>query len=73
MPLYTKKNFFLEIKEGVVVAKRTIDNTRFYNDKTGMKARNMNDLIEAIFGMCPKKKDGFFHRMIEKFHTFKLL
>ena len=63
--LYEKELFF-KIKKGIVLDQYEIDNTRFYNDKAGMKEQNMNDLREAIFeGKLKKRKIGF-RRMLEK-------
>lgn len=46
---------FIKIEKGFVVDQYEIDNTHLYDDKAGMEARNMEDLIQAILGVKPRK------------------
>lgn len=62
-----EKELFLEIEKGFVVGQYEIDNTHLYNDKAGMKTRNMDDLIEAIFGIKPQKRNSIFRKIFERF------
>lgn len=62
-----EKELFLEIEKGFVVEQYEIDNTHLYNDKAGMKTRNMDDLIEAIFGIKPQKRNSIFRKIFERF------
>ena len=47
-----------------------IDNTHLYNDKAGMETRNMDDLIEAILGIKPQKRNSIFRKIFERFSIF---
>ena len=62
---------FIKIEKGFVVDQYEIDNTHLYDDKAGMEARNMEDLIQAILGVKPRKikphkKKGILFRIIER-------
>lgn len=46
-----EKELFLKIKKGIVISQYEMGNTHLYDDKAGMKERNMRDLIRAIFGI----------------------
>lgn len=65
-----EKELFLKIKKGVVVDQYETDNTHLYNDKAGMKARNMDDLVETIFGIKPQKRKSRFRKIFERISIF---
>lgn len=65
-----EKEIFLEIEKGFVVEQYEIDNTHLYNDKAGMETRNMDDLIEAILGIKPQKRNSIFRKIFERFSIF---
>ncbi|WP_455586807.1 hypothetical protein [Bacteroides sp.] len=51
-----RKGTLLGIEKGFVVDQYEIVNTHLYNDKAGVKIRNMDDLIETIFGKKTEEK-----------------
>lgn len=61
-----ERELFLKIKKGVVADQYEIDNTHLYSNRAGMKARNMDDLIEAVFWGKTKKKESRFRKILEK-------
>lgn len=61
-----EKELYLKIEKGLVVSQYEVDNTHFYKDRKGMEKRSMDDLVEAIFGVKPKKRKGWFNAGIKK-------
>lgn len=64
-----EKELFLKIKAGYVIGEYEKDNTHFYNDEKEMMERNMNDLLEALFGEKVRKKRSWLKRLCKWMET----